>query len=95
MAFRHVVGPTAAKIVIVPVRLFALAKELAQSEVVEVSVPEAAHVADLRQRLGEVITALQPLVSQVTFALGTEYLDDATPLQDGKEVACIPPVSGG
>jgi molybdopterin converting factor subunit 1 len=80
---------------IVNVRLFAVARQLAGAETIALDLPRSVTVADVRQNL---ITRLPPLAqfgSQLRFAVNAEYADDAMPVPANAEVACIPPVSGG
>ena len=79
----------------VQVKLFAVAKQLAQRDTVLVQVAEPATVAGLRRALADQIPALGQLAAHVMFAVDADYADDETEIPDGAEVACIPPVSGG
>jgi molybdopterin converting factor subunit 1 len=82
--------------VTVRVRLFAILRERAGDEAVEIELPDGATVSDaiaaLRQRQG-----LAELLSRlpVRVAVNREYADEATSLEAGDELALIPPVSGG
>jgi molybdopterin synthase catalytic subunit len=76
------------------VRLFASYREAAGRGHFELELPPGAKVRDAIQR----ILAEHPLIAegrQVVIARNREYADLDTPLQDGDEVALIPPVSGG
>ena len=79
----------------VNVKLFALAKQLAGSDTIEVELSEAATVNDLRRGLAETCPALEGLMNQMMIAVDSEYADDTTAIMPGADVACIPPVSGG
>jgi molybdopterin converting factor small subunit len=79
----------------VRVRLFAVAKQVAGRDSVELDLPEGAAIAQLRARLGTQVPALSKIVAQMTFAVDMEYAGDQTRIPPGAEVACIPPVSGG
>jgi molybdopterin converting factor small subunit len=79
----------------VRVWLFAVAKELAKADFVEIDLPAGATVGMLRQRLPQCCAPLGPLASYVLFAVDCEYARDETILRPQAEVACIPPVSGG
>jgi sulfur-carrier protein len=79
----------------VNVRLFARARDLAGSDRVQVNLPPAARVLDLRAALAERFPALRPLVPGLLVAIGTDYADDATAIDREAEIACFPPVSGG
>jgi sulfur-carrier protein len=77
------------------VRLFAVAKEFAGSDSIEVDLPAVCTAGDLRGAVFERIPRLQPFGSQLRFAVDAEYATDSTPIRETSEVACIPPVSGG
>lgn len=79
----------------VAVKLFAAARELAGREEVELELPAAASAAEVRAALAEQCAALAPLVARSLLAVNAEYVDDATVIQRGDELALIPPVSGG
>jgi sulfur-carrier protein len=77
------------------VRLFAVAKELAGSELIEVDVPLDCTVSDLRGVMFERYPRLKQFGPQLRFAVNAEFADDKTQIHDDSDVACIPPVSGG
>lgn len=81
------------------VKLFAVAREAAGAEFIDVDVPsgEAAEVsvAVLREAFLKRLPALQYAAKQLLFAVDGEYATDSTRLTALSEVACIPPVSGG
>lgn len=79
----------------VRVRLFAAAREAAGCDVVEVELPEAASIADLRRRLAETWPALQVWSPHLLFALDCQYATDATVIDSDADLAAFPPVSGG
>jgi molybdopterin converting factor small subunit len=81
---------------IVRCRLFALARDLAGNEFLEVEIPAGSTLGDLRKALAHTCPPLQPIVGRLLLAIGHQYAADTTPL-DGlaAEVACFPPVSGG
>lgn len=80
----------------VSVRLFAILREQAGSDTVELELPEGATVAEalhaLRQRdgLGESLGRMG-----VAMAVNRDYADPETELAPGDELALVPPVSGG
>jgi molybdopterin converting factor subunit 1 len=79
----------------VRVKLFAVAKELAGCDELSVELPENATIRDLR---GAIVTFSPPLariVPHALWAVGAEYANDDTTLNEKSEVALIPPVSGG
>ena len=80
---------------IVRVRLFARAKDLAGTDTVSVELAPNAIVADLRRQLAERIPSLAPLLQRSALAVNQEFARDDQPLTDDAEVALLPPVSGG
>ena len=79
----------------VRVRLFAIQRELAGTREVGLDLADDATVADAWNALVARFPALAPGRDFVRFGRNGAYADDGTPLQDGDEVAMIPPVSGG
>jgi len=79
----------------VRVRLFAVAREAAGNDSVELELPEQATIALLRRRLVQRVPRLAALAGRLVFAVDREYADDAMKIPPGADVACIPPVSGG
>jgi len=77
------------------VRLFAVAREAAGRDAVDLDLPEGATIAALRRRLGTEVPRLSGLAAQMMFAIDTRYADDAAIIPRDADVACIPPVSGG
>ena len=80
---------------IVRVKLFAAARERADSGEIEVHVPEPATVAELRAAISRQFPQLTPILRPALFAINTEYRGDTAVIPPDAEVACIPPVSGG
>jgi MoaE-MoaD fusion protein len=80
----------------VHVRLFAILRERAGSEAVEVELPEGATVADALRELALVPGLGEPLGRMsVRMAVNREYADAGTRLEAEDELALIPPISGG
>jgi molybdopterin converting factor small subunit len=79
----------------VKVRLFAVAKELAGSELIDVDVPLDCTVSDLRCVMFERFPKLKQFGPQLRFAVNAQFADNNTQVHDDSDVACIPPVSGG
>ena len=79
----------------VRIRLFAVQRELAGAREVAVDLADGATVDDAWLALVERHPVLAPGRPSVRFARNGAYADAATPLEDGDEVAMIPPVSGG
>ena len=79
----------------IKVRLFAVARELAGHDHVELELPDGATIGQLRTQLAAEVPQLSPLIRQMMFAIDTQYADDPTVVPPDSDVACIPPVSGG
>jgi molybdopterin converting factor subunit 1 len=74
----------------VRVRLFAILRERAGFDELELELPEGATVADALEQLGPVAGDLK-----VVMAVNRDYADASAPLHEHDELALIPPVSGG
>jgi molybdopterin converting factor subunit 1 len=81
--------------VIVEVKLFAAARQLAGREVLRVELAEGATVGELRRAILEKCPSLSPLMRSSMIALNHDYAADNIPIPVAAEVALIPPVSGG
>ena len=79
----------------VRVRLFATQRELAGTREVGLDLADGATVADAWDALVAEHPGLAPGRAFVRFARNGAYADEATTVEDGDEVAMIPPVSGG
>ena len=79
----------------ITVKLFAVAKQIAGCDTLQVELAGDATVAQLRQALAAQVPRLAGIVEHLTFAVNTQYAKDTTIIPPGAEVACIPPVSGG
>ena len=79
----------------VRVKLFAVAKDLAGCDELSVELPAGATIRDLRGAIVIVSPALARIVPHALWAVGADYANDDTSLNEESEVALIPPVSGG
>ena len=77
------------------VKLFALARQLADCDTLEVDLPDGSTVAALRRIIGEQCPPLADLVRHAMFAVDTQYANEDSPIHNDAEIAFIPPVSGG
>ena len=77
------------------VLLFALARDVAGTDALELEIPAGATVGDVRRRLAELHPELAPVLARSMLAVNEEYAAEASAVPDGAELACIPPVSGG
>ncbi len=80
---------------IIHVRLFARARDLAESDRIHVELSDGATIADLRRRLAADYPALGGLLERSALAVESEFADDSLVLSADAEVALLPPVSGG
>jgi molybdopterin converting factor subunit 1 len=80
---------------IVVVKMFARAKDLAGADAVRVELPAGATVAELRRQLAAQVPALAGLLGRSAVAVDDEFAADGMMLREGVEVALLPPVSGG
>ena len=79
----------------VTVRFLGLLRELAGREVTTVDFAEGTRLSDLYASLQRQLPQLQPFQRSLALAVNYEYSDGDRLLQDGDEVALLPPVSGG
>ena len=79
----------------VRVKLFAIVKERAGAGEVSLELPEQATVAAASAALKRDFPEIAGFLDRAAFAVNREYVDAATHLCDGDELAVIPPVSGG
>ena len=77
------------------VMLFAQAKQLAGSSVVEIPWTDGQTVSLLKQVLVERHPELRPLIPRLLVAINNDYAADDAAVDASDEVACFPPVSGG
>ena len=80
---------------IVRVKLFAAAKELAERDVLSIELPPGATIAELRQAAIAQVPALAKIIPHSLWALDASYATEKTPINENSEIALIPPVSGG
>ncbi len=76
-------------------RLFAMQREIAGTNRLELELPDGADIEAAWDALVERFPALAPGRASVRFARNAEYAEPTTALADGDELAFIPPVSGG
>lgn len=80
---------------IVRVRLFAAARQLAGVECLQVPLGVGATVSDLRKQISELHPELDTILPLAVFAVDDSYADESAKLSESQSIACIPPVSGG
>lgn len=77
------------------VKLFASVRQALGRSLLELELPEGATVADLRAQLQSQFAQLHLENAGVLVAVNLRYAKPDRVLQEGDEVALIPPVGGG
>jgi len=80
---------------IVQVKLFAVAKQIVDSDTFDVEATEPIRVGEIRKRLLSAYPQFENVLPHSRFAVNAAYVNDDTVVSDTDEVAIIPPVSGG
>ncbi|MFL5786634.1 MAG: MoaD/ThiS family protein [Flavisolibacter sp.] len=73
---------------------FGIAKEIFEGDKITVELNDGATIADLKSRLEDKYNDLKTLSSYM-IAMDSEYASNGMKIIQGKEIAIIPPVSGG
>lgn len=71
------------------------ARDFAQTDSLDVELPEACQVGQLRDELVRRFPTMRNSVPAIRLAVNRSFANDEHVLQAGDEVALIPPVSGG
>jgi molybdopterin converting factor subunit 1 len=79
----------------VRVKLFAVAKQRIGRAEVDVALPDAATVRQLRGAIVEQYPALADVLAHARLAVNSDYAADTAVISPTAEIAIIPPVSGG
>ena len=79
----------------VRILFFATLKDIAGVRQIQIDLPSGTTVADLLTRLERDYPKMKGYRSVVLTAINEEYVDQASAISDGDEVAIFPPVSGG
>jgi len=77
------------------VQLFARARDLAGSALIELELPEAAVIRDLRRELGQQVPTLLEILPHLLISLNEDYAHDDQRIPPEARIACFPAVSGG
>jgi molybdopterin converting factor subunit 1 len=76
------------------IKAFGISREIIGSKILEMELPEGYPVSDFKKDLFLKYPALLDLRS-LYVAVNNEYASEESVLQEGDEIALIPPVSGG
>ncbi len=76
-------------------RLLASLAQIAGKDLVEVELPRGARVADLRDAMRRILGIDERIASESALLRRGVALRDSDELNDGDEIAVLPPVSGG
>jgi molybdopterin converting factor subunit 1 len=79
----------------VTIRLFARLRDLAGSGELVREVPASATVQDVWRALVAEVPALSDYERTLSVAVNADYSRMSAPVQEGDEIAFLPPVSGG
>ena len=77
------------------VRLFASLRDKFSKEALEFSVPVGSSVSSFLRLFNLEYSAICSLDDSIMIAVNEEYADSSLVLENGDEIALIPPVSGG
>ncbi|MDB5346698.1 MAG: molybdopterin synthase small subunit [Schlesneria sp.] len=77
------------------VKLFAKARDLVGSPIIQIPWSDGDTVGRLKLALSERHPSLLPLVPRLLVAVNNDYAPDSLKVRTSDEVACFPPVSGG
>ena len=79
----------------VKVKFFAAPREAMGADEISLHVPAGTRVKDLIDMLPEMYPVLERYTRFLSVAVNRAYVGRQTELNDGDEVACLPPVGGG
>jgi sulfur-carrier protein len=79
----------------VRVKLFAAARDVAGTKELTVDVNDTATLADVRQEILRTSPGLAALVPHARWAVDSEFVAESKLVGQESEIALIPPVSGG
>jgi molybdopterin converting factor subunit 1 len=79
----------------VKVRVFGRLRELVGASALEREIAAPATAAGVWQSLAADVPAVAPYARSVSVAVNADFAKMTTALEDGDEVAFLPPVSGG
>ncbi|MQF83132.1 molybdopterin converting factor subunit 1 [SAR202 cluster bacterium AD-802-E10_MRT_200m] len=82
-------------VITITVKLFAIYRERVGVGQIILQLPLSSTVGDVLAELNGKHPELTPLIDHTFVALNQEYVTSSDKVEDGDEIAIIPPVSGG
>lgn len=79
----------------ITVQLFASLRDAVGARELEIDAPESATPLQIAELLAQQHPKLQPHLKSISFAVDGEFVPAEVALQQVKELALLPPVSGG
>ncbi len=79
----------------IEVLMFAAAREAAGSDKIQLEVVDGATAGDVMRAIGHRLPEIAPLLPACRLAIDNQYVSADAGLASGREIALIPPVSGG
>jgi molybdopterin converting factor subunit 1 len=79
----------------ITVMLFAVLRDRAGTNQIDLELPVESTAADASRQLGQRFPAIADFLPRVAHAVNQTYVPASTVLNEGDELALIPPVSGG
>ncbi len=77
------------------VLLFAALRDAADSESIDIELPEKAAASDVIAAVAAALPEVADLLPSCRLAIDSSYAANSDPVSDTNELALIPPVSGG
>ncbi|MFI4873791.1 MAG: MoaD/ThiS family protein [Blastopirellula sp. JB062] len=77
------------------VKLFAAIRDVVGADQIELTLSDAADIAEIRASLVQQFPELAAYSPHLSFAVNQAYATETTRVTTADEIACIPPVSGG
>lgn len=77
------------------VKLFAILRDVAGTGDMDLTVPPGTRAGAVREILSSAHPGIERYLPRIALAVNRTYATPETELQEGDEVALIPPVSGG
>ncbi len=77
------------------VLLFASARDILGCDRIEIEIADDASAGDVLDKLGQLSPTMAELVPYCRLAIDDRYAETSAPVASARELALIPPVSGG